>query len=93
MLTHANLFHQFKALDGQFHVGPGDRSLCVLPLSHVYERAWSFFVFKSGAENYYLANPKEIIATMGEVRPTVMVSVPRLYEKIYACLLYTSRCV
>lgn len=88
MLTHANLFHQFKALDGQFHVGPGDRSLCVLPLSHVYERAWSFFVFKSGAENYYLANPKEIIATMGEVRPTVMVSVPRLYEKIYAAAMY-----
>jgi long-chain acyl-CoA synthetase len=88
MLTHANLFHQFKALAGQFHVGPGDRSLCVLPLSHVYERAWSFFVFKCGAENYYLANPKEIIATMGEVRPTVMVSVPRLYEKIYAAAMY-----
>ena len=88
MLTHANIFHQFKALEGEFHVGPQDRSLCVLPLSHVYERAWSFFVFQCGAENFYLANPKEIIATMGEVRPTVMVSVPRLYEKIYAAAMY-----
>lgn len=88
MLTHANIFHQFKALEGEFHVGPEDRSLCVLPLSHVYERAWSFFVFKSGAANYYLADPKEIIAAMGEVRPTVMVSVPRLYEKIYAAAMY-----
>ena len=88
MLTHANIFHQFKALEGEFHVGPDDRSLCVLPLSHVYERAWSFFVFQCGAENFYLANPKEIIATMGEVRPTVMVSVPRLYEKIYAAAMY-----
>ena len=88
MLTHANLFHQFKALEGEFHLGPDDRSLCVLPLSHVYERAWSFFVFQCGAENFYLANPKEIIATMGEVRPTVMVSVPRLYEKIYAAAMY-----
>lgn len=88
MLTHANIFHQFKALEGEFHVGPDDRSLCFLPLSHVYERTWSFFVFKSGATNYYLANPKEVIAAMGEVRPTVMVSVPRLYEKIYAAAIY-----
>jgi long-chain acyl-CoA synthetase len=88
MLTHANIFHQFKTLEAEFHVGPEDRSLCVLPLSHVYERAWSFFVFQCGAANFYLANPKEIIATMGEVRPTVMVSVPRLYEKIYAAAMY-----
>jgi long-chain acyl-CoA synthetase len=88
MLTHANIFHQFKALDGEFHVGPGDRSMCFLPLSHVYERCWSFFVFRCGATNNYLANPKEIIAVMGEVRPTVMVSVPRLYEKIYAAAIY-----
>jgi long-chain acyl-CoA synthetase len=84
MLTHANIFHQFKAMHGQFHVGPGDRSLCFLPLSHVYERSWSYFVFYSGAENYYLTDPKAVIAGMQGVKPTVMVSVPRLYEKIYA---------
>lgn len=88
MLTHANIFHQFKALEDEFHVTPDDRSLCFLPLSHVYERSWSFFVFKRGATNYYLANPKEVIVAMGEVRPTVMVSVPRLYEKIYAAVIY-----
>lgn len=88
MLTHANIFHQFKALEGEFHVGPADRSLSLLPLSHIYERSWSFFVYKCGATNYFLANPKEIIATMGEVRPTVMVSVPRLYEKIYAAAIH-----
>jgi len=88
MLTHDNLFHQFKAMQGQFHVGPGDRSLCFLPLSHVYERAWSFYVFQCGAENNYLANPKEVIEAMSAVKPTVMVSVPRLYEKIYATALH-----
>ena len=87
MLTHANIFHQFKALTGHFHVGPGDRSLCLLPLSHVYERSWSFFIFQSGATNHYLANPKEVIAALADVRPTVMVSVPRLYEKIYAAAM------
>ncbi|MBE2223304.1 MAG: long-chain fatty acid--CoA ligase, partial [Anaerolineae bacterium] len=88
MLTHGNIFHQFKAMQGQFHVGPGDRSLCFLPLSHVYERSWSFYVYQCGAENNYLANPKEIIAAMSEIRPTVMVSVPRLYEKIYAAAMH-----
>ncbi len=88
MLTHGNLWHQFQAMQGQFHVGPGDRSLCFLPLSHVYERTWSFYIFKCGAENNYLANPKEVIAAMSEVKPTVMVSVPRLYEKIYAGALH-----
>ena len=89
MLTHANIFHQFRAMEGQFHVGPGDRSLSFLPLSHVYERAWSFYIFVCGAENNYLANPKEVIAAMSEVQPTVMVSVPRLYEKIYATALHS----
>jgi len=84
MLTHANIFHQFKAIQGQFRVGPGDRSLCFLPLSHVYERAWSYFLYYAGAENHYLANPKMVIAAMQSIKPTVMVSVPRLYEKIYA---------
>ena len=88
LLTHGNILHQFKAMQGQFHVGPGDRSLCFLPLSHVYERSWSFYIFQCGAENNYLANPKEVIAAMSEVKPTVMVSVPRLYEKIYAAALH-----
>lgn len=88
MLTHANIYHQFKALAGNFQVGPGDRSISFLPLSHVYERAWSYFIFKSGATNYYLANPKAIIAAMADIRPTVMVSVPRLYEKIYAAAMH-----
>ena len=88
MLTHGNIFHQFKAMHGQFQVGPGDRSLCFLPLSHVYERSWSFYVYQCGAENNFLANPKEIIAAMSEIQPTVMVSVPRLYEKIYAAAMH-----
>ncbi len=88
MLTHANIYHQFKALAGHFHVGPGDRSVCLLPLSHVYERSWSYYLFQCGATNHYLANPREIIAALADVRPTVMVSVPRLYEKIYAAAIH-----
>ena len=87
VLTHANFFHQVRALDERFNVGPGDNSLCFLPLSHAYERAWSFYVFAKGAENCYLADPRKVVEAMADVRPSIMVSVPRLYEKIYATVL------
>ncbi len=84
VLTHANFFHQFRAVDERFVVGERDRSMCFLPLSHVYERLWSYYVFRRGAENTFLADPKDVVTYMAEVRPTAMVSVPRLYEKICA---------
>jgi long-chain acyl-CoA synthetase len=87
VLTHANFFHQFRAIDERFEVGARDRSLCFLPLSHTYERTWSYYVFRCGAENDYLADPKDVVTCMPEVRPTAMVSVPRLYEKICAAVL------
>lgn len=87
MLTHASFFHQFSAIDERFEVGPSDRSLCFLPLSHAYERAWSYYVFRCGAENDYIPDPKRVLHYLTEVKPTVMVSVPLLYEKIYAGIL------
>ena len=87
MLTHANFFHQFRAVDERFTVGDADRSICFLPLSHTYERLWSYYVFRCGAGNDYLADPKDVVEYMPEVRPTAMVSVPRLYEKICAAVL------
>lgn len=86
MLTHGNFASQFRALDERFEFGPEDRSLCFLPLSHVYERAWSYFVFRSGAANVYVRDPKDAVTAMPEVRPTAMVSVPRLYEKVFAAI-------
>jgi long-chain acyl-CoA synthetase len=84
ILTHGNFFHQFSAVDERFVVGPTDRSLCFLPLSHAYERTWSYYVFRQGAENNYISDPKRVVEYLAEVKPTLMVSVPLLYEKIYA---------
>ncbi len=83
ILTHSNFFNQFYAIDERFNVGTDDRSLCFLPLSHAYERTWSYYIFWCGAENNYISNPKDIVSYMPDVKPTCMVSVPRLYEKIY----------
>lgn len=87
MLTHGNLFHQFEALDTHFNISHKDISLCFLPLSHVYERMWSYYVYFKGAVHTYLEDPKKVIETLQEIRPTAMVSVPRLYEKIYATVM------
>jgi long-chain acyl-CoA synthetase len=87
MLSHGNVLHQFKALDQHFKVTQEDVSLCFLPLSHVYERLWSYYVFSRGALNTYLDDPKMVIETLKEVRPTAMVSVPRLYEKIHGAVM------
>jgi long-chain acyl-CoA synthetase len=84
VLTFENLLVQFEALDTYFTVTENDRSLCFLPLSHAYERAWTFYILHRGAQNFYLEDPKRIIDALQEVRPTCMVSVPRLYEKIYS---------
>ncbi len=87
MLSHGNLFHQFEAVDTSFNVSGKDTSLCFLPLSHVYERMWSYFVYSKGATQTYLDDPKLVIEYLQEVKPTAMVSVPRLYEKIYATVM------
>ena len=48
---------------------------------------WSLYIYYRGATNTYLDDPKKVIETMQEVKPTAMVSVPRLYEKIYATIM------
>lgn len=84
MLSHGNFCYQLACVEANFTVTPDDTSLCFLPLSHVYERMWSYFVYFKGATHHYLEDPKQVIETLKEVKPTAMVSVPRLYEKIYA---------
>jgi len=86
MLNHLNFFHQIDSITAEFNLSSNDRSLAFIPLSHVYERAWSYVVFYKGMQNNYCEDPKLVIDTMKEVNPTAMVSVPRLYEKIYATI-------
>ncbi len=89
MLTHSNIFHSAASHDIRL-IDPNDRdiSLCFLPLSHVFERAWTYYVLHRGMTNNYLEDPKTIIEAIQEVKPTIMCAVPRFYEKIYATVYH-----
>lgn len=63
-----------------------DVSLAFLPMSHIFEKAWTYFCFFRGIEVYINSNPKEIQDTLKDVHPTVMCSVPRFWEKAYAAI-------
>jgi len=87
MLSHANLLHQCATVDRFFDVGPEDRSLSFLPLGHIFERVWSAYLLTRGAEIVSVEEMPQVPAMLREVRPTVMVSVPRLFEKIRQTVL------
>lgn len=63
-----------------------DTSLCFLPLSHIFEKAWTYFCLDSGMRVAINSNPKEIQSAIREVRPTCMCSVPRFWEKAYTAV-------
>jgi long-chain acyl-CoA synthetase len=83
MLTHQNFNQAFKIHDLRLKIHEDDHSLAFLPLSHIFERAWSLYALHKGVKVTFLTNPKLISNTLKEIRPTVMCSVPRLYQKAY----------
>lgn len=61
-----------------------DVSMCFLPLSHIFEKCWTYYCLHIGATVAILSNPKNILQALPAVRPTVMCNVPRFWEKVYA---------
>ncbi|MCK3654996.1 long-chain fatty acid--CoA ligase [Pasteurellaceae bacterium Macca] len=88
MLDYANLAHQLDAHDQVFEGGVGreDVSLSFLPFAHIFERAWTAYVFHCGATNCYLEETNQVREALTAVKPTVMCAVPRFYEKIYTAV-------
>lgn len=83
MIQHKALVAQADALDQFFTITPEDHSLCFLPLSHALERAWTIVVLLHGSMNTYVENARTVAEQMVLAKPTMMVSVPKLYEKVY----------
>ena len=92
MLTHDNFNEAFRIHDVRLNISRNDHSLAFLPLSHVFERCWTLYVLYKGVKNSYLGDPKDILSALGEVKPTMMCSVPRLYQKAYHTILAKVEC-
>ena len=85
MLTHDNLISNIKGIYHELKFDDNDRFLSFLPLSHVFERMGGHFTtFSMGCSVYYAESIDTVADNLGEVSPTVVLSVPRLYEKMYS---------
>ncbi|WP_291271262.1 long-chain fatty acid--CoA ligase [Geothrix sp.] len=86
ILTHGNLVSNVLAGRATVaNITDNERALSFLPLTHIFERmAGHFLWFHVGASIYYAESVNTVAADMLEVRPTLMASVPRIYEKIFA---------
>ena len=88
MLTHSNFMSNVGAATGIVTIGPDDVFLSFLPLSHVFERMGGHYLpLSSGATIAYAESPFTIRQNMQEVRPTIMMSVPRVYEAMHERIL------
>jgi len=61
-------------------------SVAILPLSHVFERMWSYGCMTSGVKIAYCSDPKQFLDVMSDIKPHFMTSVPRIWEKVYGTI-------
>lgn len=85
MLHHSCYLAQFHTHDERLTtMTDKDVSMNFLPLTHVFEKAWCYFCIHKGVQICVNLRPADIQTTIKEIRPTIMCSVPRFWEKVYA---------
>jgi long-chain acyl-CoA synthetase len=84
MITHGNQLAAIEAHLKGIEFNAGERSLAALPLSHIFERGWTYIVLYAGGHNHYLADVLALQEQLLEVKPHVFCAVPRVFEKIHA---------
>jgi long-chain acyl-CoA synthetase len=91
MLTHDNIFSNVAAARKAIPFAGRDTALSFLPLSHIFERmAGHYMMWATGTSIAYAESIDTVPVNLLEVRPTIVLSVPRLYEKMYARVLETA---
>ena len=85
MLPHSCLLEAMRIHDQRLvHIKRSDTSMAFLPLTHIFERAWTYFCLWQDIRVYLNQRPTDIQNTLKEVRPTLLCAVPRFWEKIAA---------
>ncbi len=83
MLTHDNFVSNVSAISKGLPISNRDRSLAVLPLSHIFERTVFYVLCSNGVAIHYCASFDQLAGHLQEVKPTIMTAVPRLFEQVY----------
>ena len=82
-LSHNNIHSNVMACKTLFEAGPDDVAVSFLPLSHILERMVDYWFFSQGVSIAYIHSIDLVAQSLLEVKPTIAVSTPRLYEKVY----------
>ncbi len=83
MLTHENFTANIRSISAGLPIKKSDRSLAVLPLSHIFERCVFYVLCSNGVSIHYCAAFDQLASHLLEVKPTIMTAVPRLFEQVY----------
>lgn len=87
MLTHSNYDYALEAHRVRLDMlSPKDVSMAFLPLSHIFEKGFTYVCLMLGIKVAVNRDPRAIQDTIKEVRPTCMCAVPRFWEKVYAAV-------
>jgi long-chain acyl-CoA synthetase len=81
-LTHGNIASNQNLAGQEFNFDSKDSCISFLPLSHITARALDYLMYMNGAQVAYCSQFDKLPVAMKEIRPTVLVGVPRVYEKI-----------
>ncbi len=84
MLTHANIISNVIAAGEKYDFTVHDVSLSVLPLTHVFERSAMYLYIFNGMSVFYAESIDKVPDNLRDVRPTIFIGVPRIFEKVYA---------
>lgn len=84
-LTHSNLLHEIRGAKACFpdQLAKGEKLLVFLPLAHVLARAITVAAFTNKVTLGFTSDIKNLVPTLAVFRPTLVVSVPRVFEKVY----------
>ena len=83
LLTHENFTSNIVAISKGLPIKSTDRSLAVLPLSHIFERTVFYVLCANGVSIHFCASFDQLASHLTEIRPTIMTAVPRLFEQVY----------
>lgn len=84
MLKHKNIMHNIRVLPDVIHITSNERWMSILPVWHVFERTLEYIIMAtSGTMGYSKPQAKHLLPDFADIKPTFMVSVPRIWEALY----------